>query len=638
MPPTTDTDRGADAEPAEMLLALYRSGRLASHFPALGELLARLSGADLAQAGRLLARLDPAEVLRAHPDLPVLTVAVTGHGTLSMLTPALAAELARHGLLMRGVTTDFDSYVFELGDPDSGLYRANPDLALCVLDAAVVTDELPTPWRPDDATRVLADKLRLVEGLAARFQTTGRGILVLNTLPLPRALTAQLVDHASRARLGAVWREANARLLRLVERFPALVVLDLDPLLADGLPATDARQSIYAKAHLSAELLAAYAREVGHLARHLTGRTKKVLALDLDGTTWGGVLGDDGPEGIEVCDGYRGAAYRAFQRVAKQLGSQGVLLAAVSKNDLEPVRGVLRDHPGMTLREDDLVRVVANWRPKPENLTELAAALNLGPDSFVFVDDSSYECGLVRHALPGVAVVPVDDEPALHVEKLLREGWFDTRVLTVEDRTRVTKYRDELVRKDFLDTFESIEDYLRELKVGVRLVAVTGPGADAARISQLTLRTNQFNLTTVRLQPPQVHDLLADPARRVLAVHAQDRFGDNGLVGAVFVRREGSVLHLDNFLLSCRVFSRGIELACMPAVLRQARASGAEAVVGTYRRTPKNSMVGSFYPRCGFHLVADDGTHRTFRHDLAEIHPPPAHIELTVDPEVVIPA
>src|SRR5262249_32703099 len=185
----------------------------------------------------------------------------------------------------------------------------------------------------------------------------------------------------------------------------------------------------------------------------------------------------------------------ACQRVAKQLGSQGVLLAAVSKNDLEPVRDVLRNHPGMTLREDDLVRVVANWRPKHDNLTELAAALNLGVDSVVFVDDSPYECGLVRHALPGVAVVPVDGEPGLYVEKLLRDGWFDTRALTAEDRTRVAKYRDELVRKDFLDTFESIEDYLRELKVRVRLAAVTDPTTDAVRISQLTLRTNQFNLT-----------------------------------------------------------------------------------------------------------------------------------------------
>jgi FkbH-like protein len=629
MPPTAAV--AGTAEHTDTLADLHRSGRLAARYPAVARLVGQLAGAELARAGRLLARLDPADVLREHPDVPVLTVAVTGHGTLSMLTPALTAELARHGLLLRGVPTDFDSYVFELGDPGSGLYAADPDLALCVLDPAVVADELPTPWGPADAERVLAGKLRLLDGLAGRFAATARGVLVLNTLPLPRRLTAQLVDHGSRARLGALWRDANAALLRLAERFPAVVVLDLDPLLAEGVPATDPRQDVYARAHLSAELLAGYAREVGHLARHVAGRTKKVLALDLDGTTWGGVLGDDGAEGIEVADGYRGAAYQAFQRVAKQLGSQGVLLAAVSKNNLEPVREVLRDHPGMTLREDDLVRVVANWRPKPDNLTELAAALNLGVDSVVFVDDSPYECGLVRHALPGVAVVEVDDEPALHVDKLLADGWFDTRALTAEDRTRVAKYRDELVRKDFLDTFESIADYLRELKVSVRLA--TGDPADAARISQLTLRTNQFNLTTVRLQPPQVQALLADPAALVLTVHTADRFGDNGMVGAVFARRDADALHLDNFLLSCRVFARGIEAACLSAVLAYARATGAAAVFGTYRPTAKNRMVETFYPRHGFEPVAGDGTRRAFRHDLAEIPPPPEHIDLTASVE-----
>ncbi|HVQ95805.1 MAG TPA: HAD-IIIC family phosphatase [Mycobacteriales bacterium] len=623
----------ATGAPAGTVQELHRAGRLAADYPAVAGLLTDLAGADLTRAGQLLARLDPAEVLRAHPDTPALTVAVTGHGTLSMLTGPLTAELARHGLLLRPALTDFDSYVFELGDPGSALYAADPDLALCVLDPAVIADELPTPWGPDDVDRVFAAKLALLDGLAGRFAATARGVLVLNTLPLPRRLTGQLIDHGSRARLGATWRDGNAALLRLTERHPALVVLDLDPLVADGVAASDPRQDTYAKAHLSAELLAGYAREVGHLARNVAGKAKKVLVLDLDGTTWGGILGEDGAAGIEVSDSYRGTAHRNFQRVAKQLGAQGVLLAVVSKNELEPVREVLRDHPDMTLREDDLVRVVANWRPKHDNLTELAGALNLGVDSFVFVDDSPYECGLVRHALPGVAVVEVDGEPALHVPKLLADGWFDTRALTAEDRTRVAKYRDELVRKDFLDSFDSIADYLRELRVSVRLAAVTEPAADAARVAQLTLRTNQFNLTTERLQPPQLHGLLADPAATVLAVHARDRFGDNGLVGAAILRRDGAALHIDNFLLSCRVFARGIELACLSAVLAHARATGAAEVFGAYRPTAKNRMVASFYPRNGFQPHAEDGTRRTFRHDLTEIPAPPAHIDLTASLE-----
>ncbi|QXJ23893.1 HAD-IIIC family phosphatase [Actinomadura graeca] len=621
--------------------AWLRSGRLAERYPEVPGLLTGLDAGELAHAGRLLSRLDPDEVARSHPGVPSVTVAITGHGTLAPLVPALTAELARHGLLLRPAAGDFDGYVFELSDPGSALYAADPDLALCVLDPAVVFDEVAAPWRPEDVERVLAGKLRLIEGLAGRFTGTARGTLVLNTLPLPSQFTAQLTDHRSRARLGAAWREAGAALLRLSEAHESLVTIDLDALVAEGIPVTDPRMDLYARMHLSAELLGRYAREIGHLARHLTGRTKKCLVVDLDGTLWGGVLGDDGPEGIEVGDGRRGEAFSAFQRTVKQIGSQGVLLAAVSKNDPEPVRQVLREHPGMVLREDDFVRVVANWRPKHDNLAELARGLNIGVDSLVFADDSDFERGLVRRELPGVAVIDLDGEPALHAGRLLADGWFDSRDLTAEDRARPARYREDLARRDFLDTFDSLEGYLAELDVRVRLEPVTE--AQVPRVSQLTLRTNQFNLTTRRLQPADVRALAADPDASVLAVHSADRFGDNGLVGAVFLRRDGSVLRIDNFLLSCRVFSRGIEQACLAAVLRHAAATDATAVLAGYRPTAKNGKVRDFYPRQGFRRVGGDGVDdhdetgdggngdggaAEFRHDLRSIAAAPAHLRL----------
>nr|BAQ21955.1 putative FKbH-like protein [Streptomyces versipellis] len=608
------------------LLALHRSGRLLSEYPRVRSLLDGVSGPALARCGQLLSRLDPDDVLREHPDITTVTMAVTGHSTLSLLMPSLTAETARHGLLLRPHMADFDSYVFDLSDPDSDLYAAGADLVLCVLDPMIVFDELPAPWTADDAERVLAEKLALLEQLIARFHTVGRGTLVLNTMPLPSRYTAQLVDHRSRARLGALWREAGARLLRLTETHPRLVVIDLDPLIAEGLPATDDRLGVYAKAHLSSQLLARYAREIGHLARHLTGRTKKALLLDLDGTLWEGTLGEDGSG---VLDGDGSTAFRSFQRVVKQIGAQGVLLAVVSKNDAEPVREILRDHPDMVLREEDFVRITANWAPKHDNITELAGALNLATDSFVFVDDSPYECALVAGAHPGIAVVGLGDDPACHAWSLLRDGWFDTLELTGEDRTRVAKYQQELVRHDFLQRFDTIENHLRELRIEVRVGAATEP--EVARVSQLTLRTNQFNLTVERMQPAEVRAYAETPGARVLAVHARDRFGDNGLVGAVFLRREADTVHIDNFVLSCRVFSRGIEQACLSEVLRTAEAAGAREVLGRYRRAAKNGTVKDFFPRYGFKPLSDDGTNAAFRHDLGDLVPVPDHLHLTPD-------
>src|SRR5262249_10371210 len=245
----------------------------------------------------------------------------------------------------------------------------------------------------------------------------------------------------------------------------------------------------------------------------------------------------------------------------------------------------------------------------------------------VFADDSAYECGLVRYALPGVRVIALDGEPAQHIARLLQEGWFDVRELTDEDKVRPVRYREDLARKSFLDKFDSIEDYLRELDVRVRFAPATED--QAARVAQITLRTNQFNLTAKRLQTSDVRDRLGEPDTMVLAIHAGDRFGDNGLVGAVFLQRDGADIHIDNFLLSCRAFSRGIEQACLTSLLRYARATGARAMFGTYRATAKNGMVKEFYPRNGFTRLRDDGAAATFRHDLEEIVAPPESVTLT---------
>jgi FkbH-like protein len=627
---TTPTTAAGDE-----LLALHRSGSLAAGYPLVAGLLTGMSDDELQRAGRLLSRVDADTVLAEHPGQRAVTVALTGSGTLAGLLAPLTAETARHGLLLRPVVDDFNGYVFSLSDSESEIRHAEPDVVVCLLDPFTVTDELPVPWTVEDVERVLAEKTGLIERLVARFTAANKATLVVNTFPLPHELSSALVDHRSRARLSVAWREAMIRLLRLTESHPSVVVLDLDPLVAEGLAVTEPRLAVYAKAHLSAELLARCAREVGHVVRQAAGLTKKCLVVDLDQTLWDGVLAEDGPDGIEVGEGHRGEAFTAFQKVVKQIGAQGILLAAVSKNDHNEVRQVFRQHPGMVLREDDFVQITANWRPKHENLQDLAAVLNLDTDSFVFADDSPYERGLVRRELPGVAVVDLDDEPALHIRKLLHDGWFSVREMTDEDLTRGEKYRQEVVRKDFLNTFSSLDDYLRELEVTVHLG--TADSAQVARISQMSLRTNQFNLTTRRLQQQDVAALLSGVDTAVFTVRTSDRFGDNGIVGVVFYRREGDLAWIDNFLLSCRVFSRGIEQACLAAVLRYARSTGARDLRALYRPSAKNQAVSDFYPRYGFTVYDRTAEQVVFRHDLAELTAVPEHVRFTDDFERIAP-
>ncbi|MEV7870617.1 HAD-IIIC family phosphatase [Streptomyces sp. NPDC088124] len=629
---TSDPGRTGPAGPLDRLRALYGERRLAAEYPAVPALLAELAQPDdglalLSRAGRLLAKVAPEDITERHPGVVPATVAVTGHGTLDGLTAPLHAELARHGIPLRVRVGDHDGWLRDLQDTGSDLYAPGTELALCLLDAGIVFDELPLPWGPEDVARTVAGKLDLLDGLAARYDEHGTGTLVLNTLPLLSQHTQQLVDHRSRTELSIIWREFNVGLLRLAAAHPRLHIVDLEPLIAEGGPVRDPRLAAYAKVHLGEEVLARYARHAGHLLRTLRGGAKKVLVLDLDHTLWDGILGDDGPDGIAAATTYRGEAFGRFQRVAKQIGGQGVLLAVCSKNDREPVLDVLRDHPDMILREADFVRINANWEPKDGNIRDIADRLNLGTDSFVFADDSPFERGLVAASLPGVAVIGLDEEPALHIDRLLADGWFDVRELTTEDRARAVQYRQEAERQDLQQATGSMEEYLRALDVSVEITPVRDH--EVARVAQITLRTNQFNLTTRRLQAPDVRERLDSPDHLVLAVRSRDRFGDNGVVGALFAHREDEALRIDNMLLSCRVFARGIEQAAIAALLEHAVGSGAAEVRASYRPTAKNHKTRGFYPSLGFEPGGEsaDGTVE-FRHPLTRLPEVPGHLTL----------
>ncbi|WP_128382082.1 HAD-IIIC family phosphatase [Streptomyces cavernae] len=623
---------------------LHRTGRLAAAYPDVAPLLARVTdaadlseeriGEELTRCGGLLARLRPEDVLAHHPHTPTVTVAVTGHSTTAQLTDPLVAELARHGLLARLVTGDHGAYLRDLTDEHSELNRCRPELTLCVLGADAVLEELPLPWTVADVEQACARLLNRLRTAAAAHGAHGTGALVLNTLPLPRSATHQIVGQQQRALLGAVWREFNARLLRLAVTHPALAVIDLEPLVGARGPATDARLALYTRSAFSPAVFAALAREAVHVLRARRGMTKKCLVLDLDNTLWDGVLGEDGPDGIDCGPTLRGEPYAAVQRVARQLAAQGVLLAVSSKNDPGPVRDVLHHHRDMTLREEDFVSVQAGWDPKDTALETIAGQLGLATDALVFADDSAAERALIRHRLPDTAVVPLGAEPAWHVTRLLADGWFDTPHVTDDDRARTGRYRAAAARVRLRDTTGSHDEYLRELGI---VVHISPPRPhELARMSQLSLRTNQFNLTGERVPAERI----SGPHRRPLAVRVRDRYGDSGLVGAVFARDDPDGLHIDNMLLSCRVLARGIEHGCLTAVLSHARDRGLPAVRARYRPTRRNGRSRDFYPSLGF--VPDAGAHggddaadyggeTLFRHDLHDIPATPGHLTVEAD-------
>jgi FkbH-like protein len=365
------------------------------------------------------------------------------------------------------------------------------------------------------------------------------------------------------------------------------------------------------------------------------GMSKKCLVLDLDNTLWGGVIGDDGTKGIILGEGTaRGEAHLALQRYAKDLTERGIVLAVCSKNDPDIASRAVDEHPEMILRRKDFACFAANWQPKPENLRMIAAKLNLGIDSLVFVDDNPAERAAVREALPMVAVPELPEDVAEFVECIAQAGYFETSAFTADDRERAQRYTENLIREADLSSAHDLDDFL----TGLNMSTVHGivQEVDIPRVTQLINKTNQFNPTTQRYSLEQITAFCRDGANTVLQFRLIDRFGDNGLVSAMVMRpaeQQPEALEIDTWVMSCRVFGRELEIEAMNIAVETARERGARVLRAKYIPTAKNVVVRDLYERLGFDRIDScDGDTTLWQLELDSYHPQPTHISRTNQP------
>jgi FkbH-like protein len=336
--------------------------------------------------------------------------------------------------------------------------------------------------------------------------------------------------------------------------------------------------------------------------------------LDLDNTLWGGVIGDDGLEGIVVGQGDpQGEAFLGVQRAALTLRERGVVLAVSSKNNDETARLPFREHPEMLLRENHLAVFQANWNDKATNIRAIAAELSLGLDSFVFLDDNPAERRLVRDMLPEVAVPELPEDPALYARTLLAAGYFEAIAFSEEDQKRADFYQNNARRVVLHRATGDLNSYLQTLDMTITFQPFDEIGR--ARIAQLISKSNQFNLTTRRYTEAQVGEIEDDPDCFTLQVRLVDTFGDNGMISVIICRREANDWRIDTWLMSCRVLGRRVEQAVLQELLDQARARGITRIVGIYRPTERNSLVKDHYSKLGFtefERANDGSTHWSF--------------------------
>ena len=355
---------------------------------------------------------------------------------------------------------------------------------------------------------------------------------------------------------------------------------------------------------LSLSAIPFFADNLSHIIQSIFGKNKKALALDLDNTLWGGVIGDDGIDGIEIGQETSvGQSYLEFQSYLRAQKDKGIILTVCSKNEREnAILGL--NHPSGVLKPEDFAVIQANWEAKSENVCKIAEYLNILPDSIVFVDDNPAEREIVRTYTSGVTV-PEIGEADRYISVLERNGFFEVTAFSEDDLKRSTMYRENALRAQAQQSFTDYGEYLQslEMKATIRdFDTVYLP-----RITQLTNKSNQFNLTTKRYTESEMKAVADNPNYIRLYGQLADRFGDNGIVSVLIGKKDGQTLHMDLWLMSCRVLKRDMELAMLDTLVLQCRKEGIEEIYGYYYPTKKNEMVRYLYRQLGFDLIQEDG-------------------------------
>ncbi len=562
--------------------------------------------------------------------LQPLRVAVMATSTVEPIRPYLVVEGAVRGLIIQPRFLPFNQLELQVLDPSSELRRESVD---AIVIACGLNDFAPrltsgfvglSSLAIDDEVRAVGDRLgQLLDGIRG---FTDAALVLFNFGP-EAYLAAGLADPMLEPSQASTLQRVNDVAAGLGRTRAGVSVLDYARLVVEhGLRHWVDPRLVF-RGRIPFGVVGQ--QQTGRaLARHLRATQRppcKCLVLDLDNTLWGGVLGEDGPQGIALGEDHPGNVFKSFQRAVLALKDRGVLLALASKNDEAEARAVINGHPDCLLRTADFSAFQVNWNDKASSLAAIAAQLSIGIDALAFFDDSPQEREWVRSRLPAVTVIDVPASPLGYVHALMESGAFDHLSLTAEDRVRAELYRQEDARAALQSQHATIADFLADLGLKVTIGGI-GPSTQA-RAAQLIAKTNQFNVTVRRHSEAELQALLAAGAEG-LWMRVSDRYGDAGLVGlAIAVATDDGVWELDTLLLSCRVIGRQVETALLAQLAARVRARGGRMLDAKLVRTPKNAPAHDVFDRHGFDAVGDGH----WRLPLDRTIERPEFLEVTVD-------
>ncbi len=538
---------------------------------------------------------------------PKIKIALLSDAATQQFVPLLRTLFHRSGVDATCYEAAFDGIELETIDANSGLYRFQPDLIVILNSIQALRASFSK--RTADTAAFEEEKSRSVVKVWDAIQSHSTATILQSTFVMPYERFFGNFDTKVASSFSSIVKSINASVVERARSRSGVLINDVEAVASwvGRRHWFDDRLWDLAKAFCALENLPAVANNIVQIAMSTRGRVVKCVVLDLDNTLWGGVIGDDGVDGIILNAHGDGEAFYRLQTYLKELLQRGILLAVCSKNEMNAALLPFERHPDMVLKRSDISVFLANWNDKAENIRKARDILNIGFDSMVFLDDNPFERNLVRGVLPEVIVPELPEDPADYVRAIAELNLFETTAFSKEDVNRSELYRAEAERRETQASFANADEFLKSLEMN--MVVARFDSFHLPRIAQLIQRSNQFNLTTHRYSEAECEALMNDPAVLPLYAKLSDRLGDHGLIGVIVVAPDKDELVIRDWLMSCRVLARGVEQTLMNLVVEKARERRLSKVVGEYIRTGKNQMVEDFFTRFGFTQTSGDKDH-----------------------------
>ena len=537
-----------------------------------------------------------------------LKVAILSSSTLNGLNETLHVKFSELGIDYQSYLGGYNQYNQELLNSKSGLYTFSPDVTFVIIDVRNVLGDYfhhAHDMSDDERKNLAKEKINELQNLIETFENNSNSKLVITNLNVPSYSPNGIIENKLKFGFHEMIEEINNSLRHILKNHNSVYMYDFRQFVSKfgEKNVFDYRQFHLGDIQIAFNLIPYLANDLMSYIKPMFGINRKCIVLDLDNTLWGGIVGEDGFDGIELGDTPNGEAFVEFQKELLVLWNQGIILAINSKNNDNDAMKVITKHPNMILREKHFANIQINWDDKAINLKKIADEINIGLNSMVFFDDDKINCERIKQEFPEVLTINLPDDPSQFTPILKEMNDFQVLQRTDEDKKRGEIYAQQLERNKFEKSVSNMDDFLKNLDIRVNIKKSNN--FLIPRISQLTLKTNQFNLTTKRYQEEEIRNLSNDKKFIVGCAQVFDKFGDNGITGVFIIEKDETSWFIDTFLLSCRIMGRGIENAILSQILKDAKDEGMAEIKAQFIPTQKNKPAENFLSHNGFEKEGD---------------------------------